>query len=302
MKILYIDNKKTCNYYQDTIKKKKKYNELKICSPYSFLASKENKNFNADIIIIGYSVTNEKQINNLNINNDLNLPLYIILNKEYDRIDEKLKWIKKMNPKKCFSVHHDIELFEEKTKIPFIRIMWSADHNIFKKYDDLYKYDLFFSGVIREEQTGNLRNKIYNIINQLESYNLLLRVAFFKNDKLQGKLYPFENLEYANRINHSKICLVTTGPADLVGTRYFEVAASNKSLILCNRMSEKIYKNFAIDKFNCVMFDDENDFIQKFKYYIENEEERLNIVNNAYNHFINNLSWDYQIKYLINNL
>jgi spore maturation protein CgeB len=279
-----------------------KYNELKICSPYSFLASKENESFNADIIIICYSITNIKNLNTLIINNDLNLPLYIILNKEYERIDEKLEWSKKMNPKKCFSVHHDVELFQEKTEIPFTRIMWSADHDIFKKYDELYKYDLFFSGVIREEQTCNLRNKIYSKINELESYNLLLRVAFFKNDILQGKLYPFNNLEYANRINHSKICLVTTGPGDLVGTRYFEVAASNKSLILCNRMIEKIYENFAIDKFNCVMFDDENDFIQKFKYYIENEKERLNIVNNAYNHFKENLSWDCQIKYLISNL
>ena len=174
-------------------------------------------------------------------------------------------------------------------------------YEIFKTYDNNYKYDLFFSGVIREEQTGDLRNRIYNNIDKLSDYNLLLKVAFFKNNKLTGKLYTFDNVEYAKTINHSKICLVTTGPADLVGTRYFEIAASNKSLILCNRMSEKIYDNIAIDKFNCVMFDDENDFIEKFKYYIENEKERLNIVNNAYKHFVENLNWDCQIKKLINN-
>ena len=59
--------------------------------------------------------------------------------------------------------------------------------------------------------------------------------------------------------------MITTGPADLVGTRYFEVSASNKSLIMCNRMSEQVYDKIMIDKFNCVMFDDEHDFIEKFK-------------------------------------
>lgn len=302
--IIYIvkNDKKSCNYYNDTILYLKKNVNLKICKE-PFISSIENKNFNANYIIIGFDVTDcgeNKPI--LQFNNDLNLPLYIILNKEYASLCNKLNWIKEMNPKLCFSVHHDIEKYEKITNIPFKRIMWSANETIFKKYDEKYKYDLFFSGIIRKEQTDNLRHKIYKKINLIKNYSLKFDVAFFENNKLSNKLYNYSNEEYAKMINCSKICLVTTGPADLVGTRYFEISASQKAMILCNKMDKKIYEEILVDGFNCIMFNDENDFIEKFKYYINNEIERLKIVNNAYNYFKNNITWDHQIQKLLSNI
>ena len=49
------------------------------------------------------------------------------------------------------------------------------------------------------------------------------------------------------------------------------------------------------------MFDDENDFIEKCKYYLENEEERLKIVSNAYKYFLESLTWHHKVKDLLNN-
>lgn len=303
--ILYIvkREKSGCNYYDDTILYLKKKANVKICKE-PFISSIENEGFNANCIVIGFDVTNcSDNKPNLNMNNDLHLPLYIILNKEYTGLENKLNWIKEMNPRLCFSVHHDVEIYQKYTNIPFKRIMWSANDNIFKKYDEDYKYDLFFSGVMRKEQTNNLRYKIYQKKDEIKDYNLKLDVLLSDNGKIifktNKKDYNYSNEEYAKIMNHSKICLVTTGPADLVGTRYFEISASQKAMILCNRMSKKIYEDMLIDGFNCVMFDDENDFIEKFKYYIHNEKERLQIVNNAYNHFINNLTWDHQINNII---
>ena len=103
---------------------------------------------------------------------------------------------------------------------------------------------------------------------------------------MDGKNNPFNLEEYARNIPNSKIVLTTTGPADLVGTRYFEIMASNKALILCNRMDKLIYEDIVIDKFNCIMFQYEFDFIEKCKYYLENEEERSKIVNQAYKYFL----------------
>ena len=37
---------------------------------------------------------------------------------------------------------------------------------------------------------------------------------------------------YAKHLNNSKIVVTTTGPADLVGTRFFEIMATNKALIM----------------------------------------------------------------------
>lgn len=286
MKILYYEKNNTsgCNYYSNIRKYLAINNKFKLVTNN---LKKEISIFNPDIIIIGFTITNTSTKPTLNLNG-IEKPLYIILNKEYQILNKKLDWIKEINPppKKVFSVHHDVKKFSDYCKIPFHKIMWSADENFFKKYSSDYNYDLFFSGVIRKEQTDNLRKKIFDNLDKLKGYKLLIKATFYENNKIvKGKLYQFTNLEYAKKIEESKIILTTTGPADIVGTRYFEIMASNKGLIICNRMPKEVYGDIVIDKFNCVMFDDENDFIEKCKYYLENEEERLKIVNNAYNIF-----------------
>ena len=302
-KILYYETqlKASCNYYDEIRQYLKKVSEFKeICSNIE----KEIKSFKPDLLIIGFTATNIGE-DGIKVNLDnINVPLYIILNKEYQDLDKKLDWIKSINPppKKVFTVHHDFKKYMDYTNIPTHRIMWSANENIFKKYDDIYKYDLFFSGVIRPEQTDNMRGKIYNKLDKLNKYKLLINASFYQNNKFLKKSKNFSNEEYAMNINHSKIVLTTTGPADLVGTRYFELMASNKALILCNRMPENIYDDVVIDKFNCIMFDDENDFVEKCKYYLNNEEERIKIVNQAYKYFLEKHTWNHKVNNLIENL
>ena len=104
-----------------------------------------------------------------------------------------------------------------------------------------------------------------------------------------GTIFPPE--DYAKSLASSKICFITTGPADLVGTRYFEVMAGNRSLILCNRMKTDVYEDILIDGYNCVMFSDEDEFFDKAIYYLENENKRMEIVNNAHEHFVSTQSW-----------
>ena len=305
MRILYIEKVETkYNYYSDIIYYLKNITKLKVI----YIKTTQNINneiklFKPELIILGFSITDCSESKPKFYIKNLNCPLYIILNKEYAGLKNKLKWIKELKPKKVFSVHHDIKKYEEICKIPFCKIMWSADHTILKKYNETYGYDLFFSGVIREEQTNNLRNKIYKKLNELEKYKLLIKVGLWKNDKLiKGKLNTFNIKDYSYNIQNTKIALTTTGPADLVGTRYFEIMASNKALILCNRMPVEVYEDILIDKFNCVMFDNENDFIEKFKYYIEHEEERIKIVNKAYEYFLEKHTWEHKVKHFLDNL
>ena len=60
---------------------------------------------------------------------------YIILNKEYTGLKQKLEWIKNMKPTAALTVHHDTEEYSKITGVPFHRIMWSANENLFKDYD-----------------------------------------------------------------------------------------------------------------------------------------------------------------------
>lgn len=304
MKILYIENKHGgCNYYQDIINYLKKYCDLKIINPLNSLSQCiKQSNFNPDIIIIGFGITDCGEREPMNIIKDVSLPVYIILNKEYAGLKNKLLWINKIKPNKVFTVHHHYNEYEKIVKIPFVRIMWSADETIFKKYNDIYNYDLFFSGVIRKEQTDNWRNKIYDNLNKLQNVNIFMNAKFFINDRLSGNFVNLNNIEYAKKMSESKIVITTTGPADLVGTRYFEIMSSNKSLIICNKMDKKVYENIAIDGFNCVMFSTITEFIDKVNYYLTHEEERMKIVNQAYKYFLEKHTWDHKVNYLLKNL
>lgn len=161
--------------------------------------------------------------------------------------------------------------------------MWSANETIFKKYNEDYKYDIYFSGVIRKEQTQNWRNLIYNNLRYLSKNIVGLRMniqARFQKNNYIGKIFDIE--DYAKNLSASKISITTTGPADLVGTRYFEIMATNKSLIICNRLENKdIYSNMFIEDHNCVMFSSIREFNLKILYYLKNEKQRMKIVNQA---------------------
>ena len=47
-------------------------------------------------------------------------------------------------------------------------------------------------------------------------------------------------------------------------------------------MDEKVYDDMMIDGVNCVMFSTVDEFYDKANYFLKNEEERMEIVNNAH--------------------
>ena len=188
-------------------------------------------------------------------------------------------------------------IYSDFLNIPVYKIMWSANTGMFKDFGEDYKYDLFFSGVVRPEQTNNWRTKIYNNLDKLSQFKVKVN-ARLQSTGYSGKHFSVD--EYAHLLACSKICLTTTGPADLVGTRYFEIMAGNRSLILCNYMNKNVYGDMLIDGFNCVMFSSLEEYFEKVNYYLTHENERLKIVKNAHEYFIQNLTWNKQIVNVTN--
>ena len=300
MKICYIDiPKMCCNYNSEFINNLQRITEMcKIIRLTGTSIKKMIDNQNYDCVVIGFGVTDCGDKNPVKLENDINIPLFIILNKEYSALTKKLEWCKELKPRKIFTVCHDYENYSKHTGIPCERIMWSSNEKLFRKYDEEYKYDICFSGVIRPEQTENWRTKIaknFFTLENKEKYKIYFQGKVIKNNKIVKNGKFLKNVDYAKLINWSKIVLTTTGPADLVGTRYFEISASQKALILCNKMNEEVYSDMFIDGFNCIMFDSIEEFQKKFEYYIKNDEERMKIVNNAYTYFMQKMSWDKSI-------
>ena len=294
MKILFCEHPNKplstgyCSYYSEIFHALKEVFDIDFKNFVPKTTSKFTNN-GYDIVFLGFGHTDCGEGKPTSLIRNSDVKLFPILNKEYTGLYNKLDWIKEMQPTAALTVHHDINSYSEYTGVPFHRIMWSANQEQFRDYGGEYKNDLFFSGVTRPEQTENLRERVLSQLDRLSDYKLFINARSHRNN-YAGTM--FSDDEYARHLSSSKICFITTGPADLVGTRYFEVMSANRSLILCNRMSEKVYEDILIDGYNCVMFSTVDEFYDQSQYYLNNEDARIKIVNKAHEHFIETQTWN----------
>lgn len=297
MKVLFCEHPNKplrggyCSYYSEIFHALKGEFDIEF---KNFVPRKTSEFEGYDLVFLGFGHTDCGNSKPQTLIRDSEVKLFPILNKEYTGLQNKLEWIKEMKPTGALTVHHDVDMFTSKTSIPFHRIMWSANEKQFKDYGGDYKHDLFFSGVTRPEQSENLRERVLSELGRLNG-----ELGNFINIRSHRNNYAgtmFTDDEYARHLSNSKLCLVTTGPADLVGTRYFEIFAGNRSLVICNKMTKKIYGDMIIDGVNCVMFSTVDEFYEKAQYYLNNEKERMKIVNTAYKLFLERQTWSQRAK------
>jgi glycosyltransferase involved in cell wall biosynthesis len=297
MKVLFCEHPNKplrggyCSYYSEIFHALKSEFDIEF---KNFIPRKTSEFDGYDAVFLGFGHTDCGEGKPQTLIRDSDIKLFPILNKEYTGLENKLDWIKEMRATATLSVHHDIDKFMSQTSIPFHRIMWSANQKQFRDYGGDYKHDLFFSGVTRPEQSENLRERVLSELNRLNG-----ELGNFINARSHRNNYSgtmFTDDEYARHLSNSKLCLVTTGPADLVGTRFFEIFAGNRSLVICNRMNEKIYDDIIIDGVNCVMFSTVDEFYEKAQYYLNNEKKRMKIVNTANKVFLERQTWSQRAK------
>ncbi len=242
----------------------------------------KNKGIEIDTVIFGFGWTNtgSHKPNSFKLNEKIKK--YVILNKEYTALDKKLEWIKQSGFLGAFTVHHDYKLYEKITNVPFFHLPFAANPELFKDYKKDFEFDFGFTGIIRPEQTENWRFKVHETLNNKDVWgNTKIYFSDHHHDSLQ---------DYAKRICTSKIWFSTTGPADLVGTRYYEVMLTGTTLLACNRFD---YLGLFEEDKHCIMFDSVDELSKKVKYYSDpkNETKRLEIVNNAYDLAIKSHTW-----------
>ena len=236
-----------------------------------------------DFILFGFGWTDcsenyPKKVNGIK---DCGIPVAVILNKEYAALDKKLDWIKNMKPEVAFCVHHDYEQYSRITGVPFHQIPFAVNPNIFKKYDNQeYDCDFGFSGVIRPEQTNDWRAKIVEKSKEWNDINFSF--SQHRHDSLES---------YAKRLNRAKAWLSTTGPADLVGTRYYEVMALGTTLLVCNRF-DKVYDDIIEEDEHCIMFSSVEELESKIKDCLQNPNKMKSIIDRAKQHTLKYHTWD----------
>ena len=76
---------------------------------------------------------------------------------------------------------------------------------------------------------------------------------------------------YVRQISLTKMWVSTTGPSNIVGTRYFEVLASGTTMLLCNKAPSGVYDGLFEDGVHAVVFDGMDDLRSKILYYSNND-------------------------------
>ncbi len=162
-------------------------------------------------------------------------------------------------------------------------------------------HDILFIGYPEKERINSLlylasngfRINIYGYPNAWLKYNI-------NHENIKNHKKSLYGEEYAEAITNSKItlCFLRKINRDLHTSRSVEIPAC-KGFMLAERTNEHL-DLFEEDK-EAVYFSDDKELLEKVKYYLENENERLSILNNGYKKCINeDYSYDDIVIKIIN--
>lgn len=325
-----LDKIKSANYQTEIFEELKK----KINLDCLFLDDKnyeknlfESYNKKYDLIIIGHHFLSDKEnyssLEPKKINfKKFKAPIVFFLNKEYVNLNEKIKWIKDVVPN-IILTHSNSFYFNFKDKFNNSRIIYlpfAANEKIFEaKNSQKKKYDLSFSGILQNQNNlsdqSDMRIKIMKniFINFIDIpiskrkkfkhtniyWNTTPRSPFSRKiAKFFGK-YSFLTLNrYAQIQKETKIYLNTLSPSGIISPRYYENLFS-RCLIFSENSN---YLKSFIDNELIVTFKSLDEFNEKLFYYLDHNNERVDIIEKAFNYGKSNHTWSKRIDDLIHDI
>lgn len=288
MKILYIDRGSVTNsnytyqYYGDFYRELQKKADVTLYQ--SYIESVNLQNYDCVIFGLGFFAQTHKDAYTYfeNIAN-ANIPVVCMIHKLMTLVPEKLNFCKINNIDLLLHPHITYKDDAKSIDGETIRFWFGADPEIYYPRDIAKIYDIGFSGTAHGGDkipgpTNDLRNRVHGKLLK-NNYSLFWNIE---------NRIPVE--EYATKMCSCKMWVSTTGPVLDVSPRYFEVMLS-KTLLLCNNMPYE-YEGVFKDGINCVTFaNDLRDLEEKVEYYLNNDEERKKIIDNAYDMAISNYTW-----------
>jgi glycosyltransferase involved in cell wall biosynthesis len=217
------------------------------------------------------------------------LPIFGFVNKEYSRLQEKLEFISNSNYSLVFTHHHSIGDLSPGFPTRHIFLPFGVNLSRFPIESRTKKYDLGFSGLLKNLTFGNLqtdtRKEVFDqLFVTLAGMKLKQRSAFsdltiswntwtgnrgldFISSFL-GRSRKMTTEEYRLALQTSRIWLNFPSPLDLVSTRYFEAMASGA--VVLAQESRGVSSVFPRDLVRT--FSGPSDFAHTLRKNIEDEE------------------------------
>lgn len=158
------------------------------------------------------------------------------------------------------------------------------------KPQDKYKCDIIFAG------GDNKKRYRYTYLNALKGLDVKVYGKFQKDVYGKQNEILYDSNEYFSALKSAKIAIdfsVSGSGFMNVKSKTFEIAAAG-SLIMANRFDEmENYFKYGVE---CVGFTTPENLRKLCEYYLENEFERLAIVQNGRYRFLKEHTWEKRIK------
>ena len=259
--------------------------------------------FRPDIIMFGVGWFTARIFSEIQELKNTNIPIVCYIYKPQTDLNSKLNFCKLNEIDLILTPIPAYKEYEKITGISTKLMRYAASPNTFKDWGLKKQYDFGFSGAMHDAKNQpkgsfkheNLRSKIHDIMKKQKDLNCFLNGSESVKDRIKNCV------RYAQLINQSKIWLATSASCEDMTPRYYEIPMS-RTMMMCNHIPVE-YRDTFKDGINCVQFsDDMSDFIDKARYYLENDNERQKIADNAFEEFRINHTWRHRAEELLENM
>lgn len=316
-RILWIENTLDCRtwtYYCDIRDAMAKFHDL--CVPVAGTTCLEDRRkFRPDYAVVGprytANIAHDDETLGFDRRRYAQLPLVILQNKMYAATTReivgdakaKLKWAQETGAVAAFTWLTQHREFTKQSGVPHFWMPFGVDVALYgrRAEDEAVNqpYDIGFTGASNGKYP--LREAVLQLIRSMNVSSYLgtwAQTSLHQSHNMSWK--ALDRTGYAAQLRRAKMWVSTTGPSNIVGTRYFEVLATGTTLLLCNRPPKGVwvYDGLFEDGVHTVMFDDMDDLKAKIIFYLKNEDERLRIVSEAARLVRRIHSWESRARFI----
>ena len=242
------------------------------------------KKFKPDVIVIGKHNHNYRLVDNLDkINGVIKV---IICGDPHVMFKHHIKFINKKKIDLVLVGAGVVEKYKQELYKGCIvkSLPFSINTEVFKDYELERKWDVYLSGIVIGHKVYPFRQLLYDVLTKQPDIKTNIKHGFVNVN------------QYAKEISQSKILIFDGGIHNYLCGRAPQ-GMSSKTLV----MSPKplgMEEYHLIPDYNFVEINEDN-FLEKVRYYLEHKEERERIVNNAYETILKYHTCEIRIKEFI---
>lgn len=266
LRVLYVSDDMghyTAAMYQNDVIKElsrqlgENFSRIDVLEFRDLIRGSRNNNFTPDVVILGHSFLEDNpvlplsRVTTQDILSYQDAPVIAFLNKEYSRLEEKIKFFENAGVTALISHLWDLARF--KSSLPIFHLPFAANVD-FLVSNPHRSIDLNFSGVLRNPtfpgSQSDFRERVFRTLFVTIFGVVIRKRSKFKDvriywygisgrrfvDLLNQQINLFASRrdstnDYARRLGEAKITLNGPSPMFIVGTRFYECMASGSVVL-----------------------------------------------------------------------